>query len=372
MKHSDPQKPTDGDKEVTNKGPFRIIAEKDSLTPKDFVLCAFMLVLFSACGIADSGTALLIALPTAALYAAFCCKHSMLFNTVLPFLGFVVGICVSHSGYRAAGALLAGILAFCLFATVSGETVHGAKTASITRCTLALWGYSLFLLLIYRLFHEDFSLTEQFNALFDTLEQTFRTALEASYNSPALTDTVEQVLGTAAPIMPAAEELVPTSEQISEYISALFLQMRYLVPATITVCFLMLSYLTASLFKLFCNLFGVKEPFRERPYEITLSSLALLCYFIASLGALFAGGALGICFRNLSYILSPGFMLCGLKQIGVFFEQRGLSRGAIAVIRIVACILVLFSGNLGTTVLILLGMLYTMNTELRKRGDSGS
>lgn len=372
MKNTDFRKPTDGDKEITQKGPFRITSETAPLTPIDLILCAILLALFSLCGIVSVGNVLAIALPTAALYAAFCCKHSMIFNTALPLFGFIVGLCVAFDGYRAVGALLAGILAFCLFGALSNESIRGAKTASVTRCTLALWGYFLFLLLIYRLFHEDFSLIETFNGFFDALEQYWITAFETSYAASDFTDTVEQVIETANPLFALSDSVIPTTEQISETISYLVLQIRYLAPALLTVCFLMLSYVTASLFKLFCNLFRVKEPFRDRPYEITLSSVALLCYFVASLGALFAGGKWGVCFRNLSYILSPGFMLCGFKQIGVFFEQRGLSRGAVAAIRIAAGVLVLFSANLGTTVLILLGMLYTMNTELRKHGGSGS
>ena len=94
-------------------------------------------------------------------------------------------------------------------------------------------------------------------------------------------------------------------------------------------------------------------------YSVSVSGIAIIVYFIASIGGLFSSGAAYFGFRNITYILSPALMLCGIKQIGDFFGSKGMNKSAAVILQAIACVIALFSGNLGTTVLIMLGMFYS-------------
>lgn len=352
----EPSSPS-GDSSPERRG-FPVPSLKEmGFTPWDYILIVILLVLFTLCGSASVAGALLLSVPTAALYAAFCCRKGHRFSFALPVTGAILGLLVTFNGYAALGSLFAGMLARCLTSAVRDPQTRSAKTAAVTRCTLTHWGYLLLLLGLYCFFNPDFSLTGQVTAFFDGLEQIFLDQAAQLYNDPQFS----QLLGQMYP----GEALTPAA--FDEMISYTVRQMRYLCPAVLTVVFLIFSYVEASLFRLLCKPLHAEEVFGGKRFEITLSSWALFCYFIASLGMLFARGTSYYCFRNLSYVLSPGFMLCGLKQIGAFFEKRGLPAPVLKLIQTACCGVAFVTGNLGVTVLILLGMLYTMNTERRKR-----
>lgn len=324
------------------------------LRPTDLVFSFVLLFLCTACGVLDSVSTVFLAAPTAALYAAYCLRRKS-FSLLFSVCGALSSLIVTMNGYRAAGALFAGLLAFCLFDAVSGEDKRRAKTSAVARCTVSLWGYVLLLCLIFRLFHPEFDFSAAINNAFSQVEKESLSQLSALYSMPGFSDA----------LLGALPDNTVTLESLSDAVRYTVLQTKYLSPALLTVLFLTLSYPTASLFKGFCNLLKVREPFAGVPFEITLSSVSLFCYFIVSLGMLFARGNAYLYCRNIAYILSPGFMLCGVKQIGAFFERRGLSKAALRAIQTGGTVLAVLLGNLGTTILILLGMLYTLNNEVR-------
>lgn len=333
---------------------------KTVFTPTDIVLFVLLILLCTICGVADAVSTVAVAAPTAALYAAFCCRRKN--YSLLPSVcGFLASLVLTANGYRAAGALFAGLLAFCLFSAVWAEDKRRAKTSAVARCTAALWGYVGLLCLIFRLFHPEFDFYGAIETYFAQVEKQALDGLSALYSAPEFADTVLKTL----------PEKAVSLGTLSDAVHYTVLQMQYLSPAILTVFFLTVSYLAASLFKGFCRLLKIVEPFQNVPFEITLSSVSLFCYFIVSIGMLFARGDAYLYCRNIAYVLSPGFMLCGMKQIGAFFARRGLSRAAIRALQAGGTVLAVLFGNLGSTVLILLGMLYTLNNEVRHMNRRG-
>ena len=339
------------------KIPFEIQKRTIVLRPSDILLLMLLLLLHTLCGVTHFFGTVLLSVPTAALYAAYCCR-SRRFSLLLPVVGFVTALLVTANGYRAAGALFVGLLAFCLFDAVSSEDKRRAKTSAVARCTLALWGYVGFLCLIFRLFHPEFSFTAAIDSAFDGAEAQALSQLKTLYDMPELSELLQSgMYGKTV-----------SFETLSEAVHNAVLQTKYTSPAVVTVIFSVLSYLTASLFKGFCRLLREDRVFGGVPFEIALSSVSLFCYFIVSLGMLFARGDVYFYCRNLAFVLSPGFMLCGIKQIGVFFEKFRLPRVALGFIKAGCVAAALLLGNLGSTVLILLGMLYTLNGSVRHVG----
>ena len=248
------------EKEPGNKL-FEVQKRTVVLRPTDILLLLLLLFLHTLCGMADSFGTIGIAVPTAALYAAYCCRRGMRFSLFLPLCGFFASLIVTANGYRAAGSLFAGLLAFCLFSAVSGSDMRHAKTAAVVRCTAALWGYVGLLCLIFRLFNPDFSFSAAIHSAFAQTEAQTLEQLKALYDMPEFAEIL------SASAIPGK---TVTLEALSETVHYTVLQTKYMSPAILTVFFLVLSYLTASLFKGICRLLKVTEPFGGEPFEITL------------------------------------------------------------------------------------------------------
>lgn len=317
------------------------------LSPKDAVTLLAAFILFCASGIVPLPFALLFAVAAAPLYTAFSAKMGNRFSFLPPVAAFIVSIIITRSAASSAGVFLAAGMAFAMLGAVC-KNPENPKTSAVIASTVVCLLYAALTLLLFML--ENGIETEQ-------LKQAF----EQSFNS--LKEIFIQIYGSidfsAFDIEISESELAAAAEQMAFQVKTLF-------PAICVIYGLLISYISASLLRPAAKLLKAESMFDGKLYEISLSPFAVVVYFISSLGMMLFGGSAAYGLRNVTYILAPGFMLCGIKQIGAFLKGKGIPPMGTAVIQLAAVSLSVMFGNLGVTLLIILGMFYTTKIPTSK------
>lgn len=325
-----------------------------TLGPRELWLLLVSFVLFVASGAAPFPLSLVSLIVIAPLYAVFSYRLGNHFSFFVPMVAFITCFVITGDIACALFILPATAMSYFILNSVnSGE--KGAKTSAVVGCTVSLVVFILIQLAVAILLKEQFTLKELagfINAYFDTVKNAFADSITAY--SAALTEMLAESGNTLSEQQLAAFDPVLLKKQID----AVFYMTKMTLPAIITLYCILISYLSASLLGPISRICGAKKLLDGADYSVSVSGIAIVVYFISSIGGLFASGAAYFGFRNVTYILSPALMLCGIKQIGAFLMNKGMSKHASVILQVVACLIALFSGNLGTTILIMLGMFY--------------
>lgn len=325
------------------------------LSPSDFILLFISFILFCISGMPLPLVSTAATILAAPLYAVFSHKTGNVFRLSAPISAFIItfigNIIVFKNFAGALGVLLSAGMAFAIFISVC-KKAECSKTSAVIGCTivfilyiavsfLVLWAQGVISLKI---------ISEFMNEYYELLRETI--IQDQKMNSGPFDTKISE-------------------SDLNILIEYIFFNLKTLIPSiTIIIC-LISSYISASLLNPFAKLFNDSKMLEGKKYEITLSYASVIVYFIASLFMLFAGNsAAAYGFRNIAYIIAPGLMLCGIKQIGEVLAKRGFSKFAICIAKICSVFIAFLFLNIGVTVLILLGMFYTTNTS-RTGGSSG-
>jgi hypothetical protein len=141
---------------------------------------------------------------------------------------------------------------------------------------------------------------------------------------------------------------------------------RALLPAVAAICFMIFSYISASLLSVFARLFGAKSMLDGTNYEIRLSSISTTVYVLCWLGAFLGTGTVAIACRNITTILTPALALCGVKQIGEFLISRGKPKYFATLMQIISIVAALLFADIGISILMMFGFFHTFKYSERK------
>lgn len=319
-----------------------------TLGPRELWLLVISFILFVAsatCPLPIAIAALIVVPP---VYAAFSYRIGNNFSLLVPIVAFLLSLIITRDISYALFVPLAGAMSFSIL-RASNSKEKGAKTAAVAGCTISAAAFLLLELVIAIKIKESFTSKELFNAI----NLYFNTAAEAFSNS------VLEYSGIISSTLPAAKAELFEPSAIKKSVAAVFFMTKMTLPAIITVYCMITGYISASLLGPVSRICGAREMLADTDYTIKLSRIAIVVYFVTSIGGLFASGAAYFGLRNITYILSPALMLCGIKQIGEFFSAKGLSKGARIALQILLTAIAFTAGNLGTTILMLMGIYYT-------------
>ncbi|MBR5528378.1 MAG: DUF2232 domain-containing protein [Clostridia bacterium] len=314
-----------------------------TLTPFDLILLLLSVILFTASGSASVPAGIVALIISSPLYAVFSFRIGNHFSFFVPLVATVICYIITGSIAKALFPLLATAMAYSILRAVNMRDTY-SKTSAVTGCTVAIVIFLAAQLFIATEISQAFTVRQ----LFDSAKTYFETAKSefiSAYTS-LLTEMPDQ-----------AKALEP--DMLSEYLDYVFRSFTATLPATITIYAMMTGYISASLIIPLSAICKADNMLDKNSYGIKLSYISVIVYFISSLAMLFTSGATSIGFRNISAILSPGLMISGVKQIGALCESKHISRPIANLAKAGAVILALIFGDLGTTVLIVLGMYYT-------------
>lgn len=322
--------------------------------PGNMFLLFLSTVLFTASGILAFPFSMVAVVLSAPLYSIFSYKIGNRYSFVPPILAFVISLIVSGSVASSITVILAAAMSFCIMAAL-GRSPEKAKTSAVIRCTVAFIIYLIAQIIIFVISNDITSqgaFAEYINNYFDSVKELITQMYSSGFEQLLADSELSNISGLKA-ISP---------ETLTLYIDAMIYQSKAMLPATIVLWMLGISYVSCSLLPPFAKLCGARNMLEGKIYSITISGICLITYFIASLGMIFSNGPDSYGFRNIVSVISPCFMLCGVKQIGEFFKTK-IPRSAILVLKIASVLAAFVLGNLGTTLLTVLGMYYATHTH---------
>lgn len=351
----------------------------------DFAAAAVCLLLLCGAGLFGVDCAIFLSAAAAALLLVISFKFGMYFLPLPPAIAFVVCFTATENYLCALPMLFALMLAFAMH--LSLRTKDQSKTRSVLFATLACILFLAFLFFGDAIM-QDLSpngLLLQIDGLFDQSVEAFLSFYDSLHNAGSdlspdrvlilLQDAMASV-GTPSYLLTYVWSMLAnglyaltaagaefTHDQLAAMLRDVLFQAKAILPALAVIFSLLVSYLSVSLLKPLSKLLRVPEMIRKEPFEITLSVFTVIAYFISFLGMFYAFSPVSYGFRNFSYILAPGLMLCGVKQAAGFFAQKGFSKPAIVLIDAAILFIALLTGTLGSTVLIILGMFYATKSK---------
>lgn len=340
----------DADNQQQNNGfPDNPHIKTVTLTPFDLLLLLICTVLFITSGTGGVGIQIAATLFAAPLYAVFSYRIGNHFSFFMPLVSSVICFVVTKSVFAAMAPLLITAMSYCILNAVNTNPLR-PKTSAVVGGTVSIIVYLAICLFVATEVMDLFSIKQlmsEIKSIFDTKKPE-----------------IIQMYSETYALLPQASGTAFSPEMLESYLDYVFYQFSATLPAIITIYAMLAAYVSASLLGPLSRLCHVRTLVNPATYGISLSYASVIVYFISSLGMVFAPDAAAAGFRNITYIISPGFMLCGLKQVGTICQGKGMSRFTSNVFKVLAFIASIVLGNLGTTVLIIMGMYYiTKNTR---------
>lgn len=344
---------TDGGTNEENKS-----REYITISPGNIFLLFFIMFLFIASGTLKFPFSILPAMIAAPLYAIFSYKIGNRFSFLPPIIAFFISIIASRSVSSAITSLLAAGMAFAILSAIN-KNPEKAKTSAVIRCTVAFVVYLAAQITVY-VVANDISSSASFaaaiNRYFDSAKELMLSIYSAGFEEIAANYDISKLTGVEA----------PSFEMITAYVDMMMYQAKAMLPATVSLWMMGVSYVSCSLLLPLTKLLGARNMLEGKIFSITISGICLAVYFIASLGMVFAKGPEVYGFRNIVSIISPCFMLCGIKQIGELLKTK-LPHGVILFVKFASIVAALILGNIGTTVLTVMGMYYATRKSAANR-----
>lgn len=311
------------------------------ITPFDLGLLLFSLVLFCTAAI-DTGMLSVIALILVApIYAVFSYRIGNHFSFVIPIIAYIIGFAVTKNAVLPTTVILASGISFSILRAINtcpDRTKSSAVAGSAVSAVLYLFAALVALKL-------QFGISPS-----DVISQIVST-LDASKAQLA------ETLGSVDPSTFGYSEI--EASDIPALVDMLTSHVLVSLPSVILMGAMILGYISTTITRPIAKLCHAQQMFDGTRFEIRLSKISIFVYFTCSLLAIFSGGGVGYGLQNITNLLSPGLLICGLKQIGDIFLNRNYSKAALPIIMIVAAFIALIlPAGLGSMVLTLLGIFY--------------
>ena len=311
------------------------------ITPFDLFLLLLSAVLFCTAAI-DKGYLALIALVLSApIYAVFSYRIGNHFSFFIPLVAYIVGFAVTKDSVGPTAVGFAAGTSFSIFRGINycpDRAKSSAVAGSAVSAVISGFAALVAMKLQYGISPKD--LLAQFQGYIDAVK-------------PQLIETISSL--EPATLGYAAFE----PGDIPKLVDAMAEQTLYMLPAVLLLSAMILGYISASFTRTAAKLCDAQKMLDGVRFEVRLLPVSVFVYFICSLLAIFSDGAVGHALNNISYLLSPGFMICGLKQVGEIFRRRNYSKAALPFIMAASLVIAaLLPAGLGTTILVLLGVFY--------------
>ncbi|MBE6572017.1 MAG: hypothetical protein E7656_07205 [Ruminococcaceae bacterium] len=311
------------------------------ITPFDLFLLLLSAILFCTVAIDKSYLAVIALVLSAPIYAVFSYRIGNHFSFFIPLVAYIIGFAVTKDSVGPAAVIFAAGTSFSIMRGINycpDRAKSSAVAGSAVSAVICAFVSLLALKLQYGISPKD--LLSQLQGYIDTVK-------------PQLIETISSL--EPATLGYAAFE----PGDIPKLVDAMAEQTLYMLPAMLVLLAMTVGYISASLTRPAANLCGAPKMLDGVYFEVRLLPISVFVYFICSLLAIFSDGAFGHALNNISYLLSPGLMLCGLKQVGVIFRRKNYSKAALPFIMAAALVIAaLLPAGLGTTVLIILGVFY--------------
>ncbi len=308
------------------------------ITPYDLLLLIVSLVLFCTAAIGKDYFSVIALILSAPIYAVFSYRIGNHFSFFVPLVAFIIGFAVTKSAVQPASVIFAAGISFSILRAVN--TCHDrAKSSAVAGSAVSAVIYA-FVALVAAKLQYDISpsdvLSQITNALKAGLVETLGSMDPSAFG----------YLGFEAADIPALADLM--IEQLLPYL-----------PSVLLLGAMILGYIAATLTRPLAKLCHAEKMFEGVRFEVRLSTVSVFVYFICSLLAIFSNGAFGYGLQNITNLLSPGLLLCGIKQVGDIFKRRNFSKSAIPVIMIAAvAVAIILPAGLGSMILTILGIFY--------------
>jgi len=313
-------------------------------TPFDLLIMLVCMFLFTLAGCGLSLVSFLALIISAPLYATFSYRISNNFSFFVPLAAIVACGFITKSPIMPLGVLLATGMSYIMLYSVNNKP-ESAKTSAVVGCCVSMGIYLLAAYFIGDLMNKisEREIMSAINSLFENMEA--------------------QALGIYTEMAKSGIDLGLSDAEL-ENAAKLFAQSsRSLLPSVIIICFMIISYISASLLPLFSKLLRAKEMLGNICYEIKLSKIAVVVYLISWFGSLFGTGIFSVAFRNIISILAPALSLCGIKQIGEFLHSKGTPKIISAFVQLISIFAAFVLGDIGLSVLMMFGVFHTLKTS---------
>lgn len=322
------------------------------ITPFDLLLLLISLFLFCVCATDIENTGLFAMIAVAPIYAVFSYRIGSNFSFLIPLIAYIISFAMTKDSVAPTMIIFAAGTSFSILNgihTSPDRAKSSAVAGSVFSAGIAIFAALTAAKLQYGI--APAALLEKLQIYFSELEVRSNEIL-ASTDFSALGYTMI------------------TPEQAMAYTAQVFEIIIYLFPLYALMAPMLLGYLSASLTRPIATLCNAQEMFYGINFEIKLTGTSIAVYLICSLLTLFMSGPTAFALNCLMSLLSPGLMMCGIKQIKNFFIRKNYSKVAVFFVTIIATIVILILPlGLGSTILTFMGMFYctSLHTQQLKR-----
>ena len=335
-----PDEEFDGKEKQTDDKP-ELHVKTVRITPFDLLLLVISLVLFCTAAIDKSYFSIIALILSAPIYSVFSYRIGNHFSFLIPLLAFIIGFAVTKNAVQPATVVLGAGISFSTLRAVN-VCRDRAKSSAVAGSAVSAVIYAFVALIALKL---------QYGISPSDLLSQLTSALDASKIQ------LVEVLSSMEPANLGYTEL--RASDIPALVDLVIEQLLTSLPAVLLLGAMTVGYVSATLTRPIARLCGAEKMFDGVRFEVRLSTVSVFVYFICSLLAIFSDGAFGYGLRNITSLLSPGLLLCGLKQIGDIFRSRNFSKSAIPIVIIAALfIAIILPAGLGDMILTILGIFY--------------
>ncbi len=311
------------------------------ITPFDLALLLASLVLFCTTAIDKSYFSVIALILSAPIYTIFSYRIGNHFSFFVPLVAFIIGFAVTKSAVQPASVIFAAGMSFSILRAIN-TCPDRAKSSAVAGSAVSAVIYAFVALVAAKL---QYGISPS-----DVLSQ-ITSALDVS--KAQLVET----LGSMDPSAFGYSGL--DAADIPALVDLIIKQMLTSLPSVLLLGAMVAGYISASLTRPLAKLCHAEKMFEGVRFEVCLSTVSVFVYFICSLLAIFSDGAFGYGLQNITNLLSPGLLLCGIKQVGDIFKRRNFSKSAIPVIMIAAvAVAIILPAGLGNMILTILGIFY--------------
>ncbi len=329
------------DQQSTNNENGNIRVKTIKITPGDLALMLLSLVLFCVTAI-DTGILSIIALILSPpLYAIFSHRIGNHFSFFVPLVAFIISFIATGSGVAAVSVILSAGMSFSIIRAVN-VSPERAKSSAVVGCAISgviyVFAYLMALKLQFGISPTD--MVNDFNLALDEYKASFLAQAKSldleslGYQSMSIKD-------------------------FSEMLDIILHQLRVSLPSVVILAFMIVGYISASLTVFLSKLLKSEKMFWGVDFRILPTTATVYIYFICSLISIFSSGSFAYGLENMINLISPALLVCGLKQIGEYFEMRNVPKLGVNIIIVVAAVLSFtLLGGIGSSLLTIFGMFY--------------